>query len=59
MTRNNAIILMFYICNTVLYEYMNSLRNDVCDLFVNMHERIKICREFYHDLGSVCICFSF
>ena len=32
----------------VLYEYMNSLRNDVCDLFVNTHVRIKIYHEFYH-----------
>jgi hypothetical protein len=31
-----------------LYEYMNSLRNDVCNLFVNMHVRIKIYCEFYH-----------
>jgi hypothetical protein len=32
----------------VLYEYMNSLRNDVCNLYVNTHVRIKIYREFYH-----------
>ena len=32
----------------VLYEYMNSLGNDVCNLFVNTHEQIKIYREFYH-----------
>ena len=31
----------------VLYEYMNLLRNDVYDLFVNMHVRIKIYHEFY------------
>ena len=32
----------------MLYEYINSLGNDVCNLFVNMSERIKIYREFYH-----------
>ena len=31
-----------------MYEYMNSPRNDVCNLFVNTHVRIKIYREFYH-----------
>ena len=36
------------LCTTVLYEYMNSLGNDVCNLFVNTHERTKIYREFYH-----------
>ena len=29
-------------------KYMNSLSNDVCNLFVNTHVRIKIYREFYH-----------
>ena len=43
----------FYICTknvrtSVLYEYMNSLRNDVCNLFVNTHVRNKMYREFYH-----------
>jgi len=45
--KNNMGILIF-VCTMVLYEYMNSLRNDVCDLFVNTHVRIKIYREFYH-----------
>ena len=36
------------ICATVLYEYTNSLRNDVSNLFVNTHVRVKIYREFYH-----------
>jgi hypothetical protein len=36
------------LCTAVLYEYINSLGNDVCNLFINMHERIKIYREFYH-----------
>ena len=31
-----------------MYEYINSLGNDVCNVFVNTHERIKIYREFYH-----------
>ena len=35
---------------TVLYEYMHSYRNDVYDLFVNTHLRIKIYREFYHGI---------
>ena len=37
-----------FVCTTVLYENMNSLRNDVCNLLVNMHVRIKIYHEFYH-----------
>ena len=41
---------MFYICTTVLYEYMNSLRNDVYDLLVNKHVRIKIYQEIYHGI---------
>ena len=36
------------VCITVLYEYMDSLGNYVCNLFVNMHVRIKIYCEFYH-----------
>ena len=31
-----------------LYENMNSLNNDVCNLLVNIHVRIKIYHEFYH-----------
>jgi len=31
----------------VLYEYINSLGNDVCNLFVNMHEQIKIYLVFH------------
>ena len=27
---------------------MNALGNEVCNLFVNTHERIKIYRKFYH-----------
>jgi hypothetical protein len=34
----------------VLYEYTNSLRNEVDDFFVNTHVRIKIYREFYHGI---------
>jgi hypothetical protein len=36
-----------FVCTTDLYEYMNSLRKDVCNLFVNTHVRIQIYREFY------------
>jgi hypothetical protein len=36
------------ICATVRNEYTNSLRNDVSNLFVNTHVRVKIYREFYH-----------
>ena len=43
-------IFMFYICTTVLYEYMNSLGNDVYDLLVNKHVRIKIYQEIYHGI---------
>jgi hypothetical protein len=41
------------VCSTVLYEYMNSLRNDVRNLFVNVHVQIEIYREFCH-----CIIYS-
>jgi hypothetical protein len=40
--------IFMFACTMVLYEYMNSLRNDVCNLYVNTHVRIKIYREFYH-----------
>jgi hypothetical protein len=39
---------MFVLHHGPVYEYMNSLGNDVCNLFVNTHEQIKIYREFYH-----------
>ena len=42
-----------FVCITVLYEYMNLpnvLRNDVYNLFVNRHVRIKIYRKLYHDI---------
>ena len=45
--KNNTDIFMF-LCTTILYEYMTSLRNDVCNLFPNMHVRIKTYHEFYH-----------
>ena len=45
--KTNMGIFMF-VCTTVLYEYMNSVRNDVCNLFVNTHVLIKIYRDFYH-----------
>jgi len=41
-----------FVCTTVLYEYMYSLRNDVCNLFINMNVRFKIYREFFH-----CTCY--
>ena len=34
----------------VLYEYIISFRNDIYDLIVNRHVRIKIYQEFYHDI---------
>ena len=37
-----------FVRTTVLYEYMDSVRNDVCNFFVNTHVRIRIYREFYH-----------
>jgi hypothetical protein len=45
-SKNNTGIFMF-VCTMILYEYMNSPRNDVFNLFVNVHVRIKIYREFY------------
>jgi hypothetical protein len=41
------------VCTTVLYEYMNSLRNYVCNVFVNTYVRIEIYHEFYHCI--ICI----
>ena len=40
--------MFMLVCTTVLYEYMDSLGNDVCNLFVNTYVRIEIYREFYH-----------
>ena len=37
-------------CTSVLYEYVNSLRNVVNNVFDNTHVRIKIYREFYHGI---------
>ena len=48
-SRNNSRIFMF-VCTTVLYEYMNLLRNDIYNLFVNTHVWIKIYQEFYHGI---------
>ena len=45
--KNNMGIFMFA-CTMLLYEYMNSVRNDACNLFVNTHVLIKIHRDFYH-----------
>jgi hypothetical protein len=39
--------IFMFVCIMVLYEYMNSPRNDVFNLFVNVHVRIKIYREFH------------
>jgi hypothetical protein len=37
-----------FVCTMALNEYIDSLGNDVCNLFINTHVRIKIYREFYH-----------
>ena len=37
-----------FVCTTVLCEYMNLPRNDVCNFFVDTHVRLKIYRELYH-----------
>ena len=39
-----------FVCTTVLYEYMKSLRNDVNNLFDNTHVLLKINPEFYHSI---------
>ena len=44
-SKNNTGIFMF-VGTTVLYEYMNSLKNDVCNLLVNTHVRIKYIVSF-------------
>ena len=49
MSRNMSRIGMFE-STSVLYEYMNLLRNDIYNLFVNTHVRIKMYREFYHSI---------
>ena len=41
---------MFFIYTTVLYEYMHSFMNDVQNLFVNTHVRIKIYPDVYHGI---------
>ena len=37
-----------FVCTTALFKYMNSLRNDINDMFDKMHMRTKICCELYH-----------
>ena len=37
-----------FVCTTALYKYMNSLRNDVNDMFDKAHMRTKICCQLYH-----------
>jgi hypothetical protein len=49
MQKNNTSIFMFAYTK-VLHEYMHSLRNNVCNLFVNTHVRIKIYRKLYHGI---------
>ena len=38
------------VCTTRLYEYRNSHKNDVCNLFVNTHVRIKIYHDFFNGI---------
>jgi hypothetical protein len=45
--KKNSNTLMFA-CSTVLYEYMESLMNDILNLSDNTHVQIEIYREFYH-----------
>jgi len=54
MQRNKTSIFMF-VCTTVLYKYMKSLRNDVHNLSANAHVRRKISQEFYHDIVDMYI----
>jgi hypothetical protein len=42
-----------FVCTTVLYEYIHSLRNDVCNLFVNTHVRIIMYEEEFEDTKGV------
>jgi hypothetical protein len=39
-----------FVCIMAMYEYMNLLRTDVYNLFVNTQVRNKIYREFYHGI---------
>ena len=39
-----------FLCTMIIYEYMKSLRNDVINLFDNMHVQIKIYQEFFHGI---------
>ena len=39
-----------FVWSTVLYEYMNLLRNNFCHVFINTHVRIKIYREVHHGI---------
>ena len=55
MQRNKTSFFMF-VCITVLYKYMKSLRNDVHNLSANAHVRRKISQEFDHDIVDMYIC---
>jgi hypothetical protein len=39
---------LIFVCTVVLYEYMQSLGNDMHSLSHNTHVQINIYREFYH-----------
>jgi hypothetical protein len=54
MQRNKTSIFMF-VCTTVLYKYMKSLRNVVHNLSANAHVQRKISQEFYHDIVDMYI----
>jgi len=41
---------LMFVCTTVLYEYMEALKNGVNNLFENTHVRMKIYQEFYHGI---------
>jgi hypothetical protein len=41
-----------FVCTTVLYEYMNSLKNDGNNLLGNTPVLIKIYQEFYHSIAN-------
>jgi len=41
---------VIFVCTTVLYKYMKSLRNDIHYLSDNKHVEIKIYPEFYHGI---------
>ena len=49
MLKNQINIVMF-VCTTVFYKSLESLRNDIHNLSYNTHVQIELDQQFYHGI---------